>query len=203
MKKFIYILVACAAMIFAAGEANAQMSKRYYVNAGWQFNGTLENNVASSAQGYGAYMEGGYFLTPMIAGAGFASFNSNDEYFGKQTYYFDDKSALTTDIDRSIYQVPFGATLRCRFMRTQFQPYIEAKIGTEYSEQSTYMSTFVSRHDNWGFYMSPEVGFNWFPFQGTDFGFHLAAYYSFATNRNKAYGMDGINNLGFKLGIAF
>ena len=65
------------------------------------------------------------------------------------------------------------------------------------------MSTFVSRHDNWGFYVSPEVGFNWFPFQSTDFGFQLAAYYSYATNRNKAYGMDGINNLGFKLGIAF
>ena len=203
MKKFIYMMAACAAMIFAAGEANAQMSKRYYVNGGWQFNGTVNNSVASSAQGYGAYMEGGYFVTPMIAVGGFASFNSNDEYFGKQTYMFEDNSALTTDIDRSLYQVPFGATLRCRFMRTQFQPYVEAKVGTEYSSQSTYMSTFVSRHDNWGFYVSPEVGFNWFPFQSTDFGFQLAAYYSYATNRNKAYGMDGINNLGFKLGIAF
>ena len=85
MKKFIYILAACVAMIFIAGEANAQMSKRYYVNGGWQFNGTLSNNVASSAQGYGAYMEGGYYVTPMIAIGGFASFNSNDEYFPKQT----------------------------------------------------------------------------------------------------------------------
>ena len=59
MKQFIYILAACTAMIFAAGEANAQMSKRYYVNGGWQFNGTLANEVAQSAQGYGAYIEGG------------------------------------------------------------------------------------------------------------------------------------------------
>ena len=51
MKKFIYILAACVAMIFIAGEANAQMSKRYYVNGGWQFNGTVNNCVASSAQG--------------------------------------------------------------------------------------------------------------------------------------------------------
>ena len=203
MKQYIYILVACAAMVFAAGEANAQMSKRYYINGGWQFNGTVDNAVANSAQGYGAYMEGGYFLTPMIAVGGFASFGSNDEYFGKQTYHFEDKSALTTDIDRSLYQVPFGATLRCGVMRSQFQPDVEVKIGTEYSSQSTYMSTFVSRHDNWGFYISPEIGFNWFPFQSTDFGFHLAAYYSYATNRNSAYGMDGINNIGFKLGVAF
>lgn len=203
MKQFIYILAACAAMLSVAVEADAQMSKRYYVNGGWQFNGTVANEVARSAQGYGAYIEGGYYVTPMIAVGGFASFGTNDEYHGKQTYYFEDNSALTTDIDRSLYQVPFGATLRCRFMRTQFQPYIGAKVGAEYSSQSTYMSTFVSRHDNWGFYVSPEVGFNWFPFQRTDFGFQLAAYYSYATNRNKAYGLDGINNLGFKLGIAF
>ena len=201
MRRIIYILA--AAMIFFAVDANAQMGKKSYVNGGWQFNGTPGNTFAESAQGYGAYIEGGYYVTPMFAIGGFASFNSNDEYFPKQTYYFDDNSALTTDLDRSLYQVPFGATLRCRFMRSEFQPYIEAKVGTEYSSQSTYMSTFVSRHDNWGFYVSPEAGFTWFPFQSTDFGFQLAAYYSFATNRNKAYGMDGINNLGFKLGIAF
>ena len=203
MKKFIYILAACVAMIFIAGEANAQMSKRYYVNGGWQFNGTLSNNVASSAQGYGAYMEGGYYVTPMIAIGGFASFNSNDEYFGKQTYMFEDNSALTTDIDRSLYQVPFGATLRCRFMRTQFQPYVEAKVGTEYASQSTYMSTFVNRQDNWGFYISPEVGVTFFPFEKTDFGFQVAAYYSYSTNRNKSIDIKGLNNVGFKLGIAF
>lgn len=203
MKRFIYLAAACVALIFACGDAYAQMGKRYYVNGGWQFNGTVANKVASSGQGYGAYMEGGYYVTPMIAVGGFASFNSNDEYHGKETYYFEDHSALTTDIDRSIYQVPFGASLRCRFMRTQFQPYVEAKVGTEYSSQSTYMSTFVNRHDNWGFYISPEVGFTWFPFNQTDFGFQFAAYYSYATNRNKAYDMNGINNLGFKLGVAF
>ena len=148
-------------------------------------------------------MEGGYYVTPMIAVGGFASFNSNDQYYGKQTFYFDDHSALTTDLTRSLYQVPFGATLRCRFLWTELQPYIEAKIGTEYAQQSTYMSTYVSRHDNWGFYVSPEIGLSWFPFSQTDFGFQLAVYYSYATNSNEAYNLNGINILGFKLGVAF
>ena len=191
------------AALLTAVQANAQMGKRYYINGGWQFNGTLANNVAESAQGYGAYMEGGYYLTPMLAIGGFASFNSNDQYYGTQTYTFDDHSALTTDLTRVHYQVPFGSTIRCRFMRTQFQPYLQAKIGTEYSEQSTYMSTFVSQTDNWGFYVSPEIGFTWFPFDATDFGFQLAVYYSYATNQNKSLNMNGINNLGFKLGVAF
>ena len=38
---------------------------------------------------------------------------------------------------------------------------------------------------------------------GEDFGFHLALYYSYSTNKSSEYDMHGINNLGFKLGIAF
>lgn len=203
MKKMIYVLAAAAAMLLASTQADAQMGKRYYVNGGWQFNGTLANDFAGSAQGYGAYMEGGYFITPMLAVGGFASFNTNNEYVPRKTYTFSDMSALTTDLNRSIYQVPFGATMRVRFMRTMFQPYIEAKLGAEYSTQSTYMSTFVNRHDNWGFYISPEVGMTFFPFERTDFGFQVAVYYSYATNQNKAVDINGLNNLGFKLGIAF
>ena len=203
MKRFIYILIAFSAMIFFAAEANAQMGKRMYINAGWQFNGTIANDYVENAQGYGAYLEGGYYITPMIAVGGFASFGTNNEYIPKKTYSLEDNAAITTDLDHSLYQVPFGTTIRVRFMRSEFQPYVEAKIGSEYSTQSTYMSTFVNRQDNWGFYISPEVGFTYFPFYKEDVGFHLAANYSYATNRNDKFGIKGLNNLGFKLGLAF
>ena len=196
-------MATAAVMLFAAVQADAQMSKRYYVNGGWQFNGTVANEFVENGQGYGAYAEGGYYLTPMLALGGFASFNTNIAYVPRTTYTFSDQSALTTDLNRSIYQVPFGATLRCRFLRSMFQPYIEAKIGAEYATQNTYMSTFVSRNDNWGFYVSPEVGMTFFPFPKTDFGFQIAAYYSYATNQNKSLDINGLNNVGFKLGIAF
>ena len=203
MKKFIYILAAAAAMVLFAGTADAQMGKREYINAGWQFNGTVGNSFVKTAQGYGAYIEGGYYITPMFAVGGFASFNTNNDYIPKETYTFDDQSALTTDVDRSIYQVPFGLTMRTRFLRGELQPYLGTKIGAEYSTQSTYMSTFVNRHDNWGFYMSPEVGLVLFPFERTDVGFQFAVYYSFCTNKNSDYDIKGIKNVGFKLGVAF
>jgi len=203
MKKIILMFAAAMTLMLAATDAGAQMGKKMYVNGGWQFNGTLKNEVAQSAQGYGAYIESGYYITPMIALGGFASFNTNSQYYPKQTYTFSDKSALTTDLSKSIYQVPFGSTVRVRFSRSMFQPYIEAKIGSEYSTQSTYMSTFVSRDDNWGFYISPEIGMTIFPFAKDDFGFHLAAYYSYSTNKSSRYNLNGLDNLGFKLGIAF
>lgn len=203
MKKILYIFMAAFALMLSTGKADAQMGKKYYVNAGWQFNGTVGNSFVKSGQGYGAYIEGGYYITPMFAVGGFASFNTNNDYIPKQTYTFSDNSALTTDLDRSIYQVPFGFTMRTRFLRNEFQPYLGTKVGAEFSTQSTYMSTFVNRHDNWGFYMSPELGFTYFPFEKTDFGFQFAVYYSFCTNKNKSYDIKGINNLGLKLGIAF
>lgn len=203
MKRIIYIMLAVAAVAFSASEASAQMGKRDYINAGWQFNGTVGNDFVKSAQGYGAYLEGGYYLTPMVAIGGFASFNTNNEYVPRQTYTFSDKSALTTDLDKSLYQVPFGSVVRVRFLWDEVQPYAQAKIGTEYSTQSTYMSTFVSRQDNWGFYVSPEVGVTFFPFEKTDFGFQAAVFYSYSTNKNKNNSLNGLNNVGFKLGIAF
>lgn len=203
MKKILYMLPIFAAMILFAGKAEAQMGKRYYINGGWQFNGTVANGFAESAQGYGAFAEGGYYVTPMLAVGGFASFNTNNEYVPKKTYVFDSGEALTTDLDRSIYQLPFGATLRYRFSRKIFQPYVEAKLGAEYSMQSTYMANFVNRQDNWGFYVSPEIGFAVFPFHKADVGFQFAAYYSYSTNRNDVYGINGLNNVGFKLGLAF
>lgn len=203
MKRIIYILAAAMALMIFAGEANAQRGKKSYVNGGWQFNATPGNTFAESAQGYGAYVEGGYYLTPMFALGGFAGFSTNNEYIPTKTYTLADQAALTTDLDKSIYQVPFGSTVRVRFLHGMLQPYVEAKVGTEYSTQSTYMSTFVNRQDNWGFYVSPEVGMTFFPFQNTDFGFQIAAYYSYATNSNKANKMTGINNVGFKLGVAF
>ena len=203
MKKFIYILSAAAALMLFAGTANAQMGKREYINAGWQFNGTVGNSFVETASGYGAYIEGGYYITPMFAVGGFASFNTNNDYIPKQTYTFKDQSALTTDVDRSIYQVPFRLTMRTRFLRGELQPYLGTKIGAEFSTQSTYMSTFVNRHDNWGFYMSPEVGLTYLPFEKTDVGFQFAVYYSFCTNKNSSYDLKGIKNLGFKLGVAF
>ena len=72
-------MATAAAMLFAAVQADAQMGKRFYINGGWHFNATPGNEFVQSFQGYGAYMEGGYYLTPMLAIGGFASFNTNDD----------------------------------------------------------------------------------------------------------------------------
>lgn len=204
MKKTIYFVLSVAAFaVMSAAAANAQCGKRWYIDAGWKFNGTISNNVVESAQGWGAYIEGGYYVLPKLAVGAFADYGTNNRYFPKTTWQYPDGSALTSDYSRSLFQVPFGATLRYRFTRTRFQPYVEARLGADYARQSTYMSTFRLSDDNWGFYAAPEVGFTWHPFNRSNFGFQFAVYYAYSTNRSDFYQMNGINNLGFKLGLSF
>lgn len=200
MKKSILIILMA---VLGLAPMTAQINKRTYSNMGWQFNAPIANDFVDKAQGYGAYYQGGYYFAPYWAVGGFISYNSNNGYIPTETYVFDDGTAVTTDMHHSLYQVPFGATLRYRFSRSTFQPYIEAKVGTVYSTQGRYLSVYMREFTNWGFYISPEIGFSVHPFYLEDFGFHFALYYSYSTNQNEFYGIGGLNNLGFKLGIAF
>ena len=200
MKKTILVTMA---MILTAICAHAQVGRRYYVDAGWQFNGTVSNVFSDNASGWGAYLEGGYYFLPRVAAGVFASFNTNNEYFPKRTYDAGNGTAVTTDMYHSLYQVPFGATLRYRFAWKKIQPYAEAKLGANYAREYELYSTFGAADSQWGFYVSPEIGVVIHPFNKSNLGLQLSAYYSYATNRSEAFGINGLNNAGFKLGISF
>lgn len=204
MKTFVRITIFAAVLfVVAVSSASAQPGRRFYVDAGWQFNATVANDFATSASGWGAYLEGGYYMLPRIAAGGFVSFNTNNDYIPRQTYYSEDGDALTTDMTNSFFQIPFGASLRYRLGWKKFQPYAQAKLGADYVRMYKYLPTMSARDDTWGFYVSPEIGFTWHPFYKNNLGLQLAVYYSYSTNRSEVFGVKGLNNLGFKLGVSF
>ena len=80
MKRIIgNILAAAVLCIVLASSADAQPGRRYYIDAGWQFNGTVGNEFVSNASGWGAYAEGGYYILPRIAVGAFVSYNTGLE----------------------------------------------------------------------------------------------------------------------------
>lgn len=194
--------MAVVAML-AAVSMDAQVGRRYYVDAGWQFNGAFSNGFSKNASGWGGYIEVGYYFLPRVAAGVFASFNTNNEYFPKRTYDAGNGTAVTTDMYHSLYQIPFGATLRYRFLWKKVQPYVEAKIGANYAREYQLYSIYGAYDSQWGFYASPEIGVTFHPFNKSNIGLQIAGYYSYATNRSRAFGIDGLNNAGFKLGISF
>lgn len=177
---------------------------RSFYNIDWQLNGTINNKVAAGFNGWGANFEGGYYLTPNWGLGLFASYHTNEEYIPRTTFVWHD-AALNTDQIHSLFQLPFGITARYRFWSGTLMPYIGVKAGTEFSRAETYINGSCLYNTAWGFFISPEIGTEIHPFKRAKFGFHVAAYYNYATNDNSLlwYSAEGLNNFGVRIGIAF
>lgn len=209
MKTFKYIstrIMALGALALSiAMPAKAQTTESAYFNIDWQYNFPIGIDFADKSSGWGMNFEGGYFITPNIAVGGFLAYHSNHKYIPRQTLQLSDGSALNTDQQHTVFQLPFGITGRYTFNRGEvFQPYVSAKIGMQYARLSSEYNIFESNDNNWGFYISPEVGLNIFPWFYRP-GIHVAAYFSYATNNGHlmTYSVDGMSNFGLRLGVAF
>lgn len=184
--------------------AQAQDYQKFFMNLDWQLNMPVVNSYANKISGWGGHGEFGYYVTPQIAIGGFVSFHSNNKYIDRQTFPISQTSVITSDQQHSIFQIPFGANMRYAFNRDRgTEPYVGLKLGTSYSEVSSYMNIMKVYDRNWGFFVSPEIGMTIYP--TWNFGIHAAVYYNYSTNKSEllGYSVDGLNNVGLRLGIAF
>ena len=202
-RKMLYVVLFIIAMCLPS-HGKAQISLDTYYNVDWQFNVPLGNDFSNVASGWGMNFEGGYYVTQEIAVGGFLSFHTNNEYYSRRTLKLGSTLSLNTDQQHQMFTLPFGALVRYRFIEADFQPFVGMKLGACYSEFNNYYYIFLRSQDKWGFYMSPEVGFNYYPWANS-VGFHMAIYYSFATNKCDvmSYSQSVLNNFGVRLGLAF
>ena len=203
IKKIILGAIVLMAAIYPS-ESKAQASLNSYFNVDWQFNIPLGNNFSNGASGWGMNFEGGYYITQDVAIGAFINFHTNNEYFPRQTISLSETLSMSSRQQHQMFTLPFGISERYSFIESDFQTYIGMKLGMCYSEFNNYYYIFEKSQDRWGFYMSPEVGFNYYPW-ANGIGFHMALYYSFATNKCNimSYKQSTLNNIGFRLGIAF
>lgn len=185
--------------------AKAQMSDNAYANIDWQYNFPLSNSFADHSSGWGMNFEGGFYLTDNISLGGYIAFHSNHEYFGRKTLPVGEGGSLNTDQQHTLFQLPFGVAARYTFDRGgAFQPYVGLKLGPQYAQLQSDFNVFQATKNTWGFYASPEVGMNIYPWAYGP-GLHIAAYYSYGTNKGDllTYSVDGLSNIGLRIGIAF
>ena len=202
--SFKVLAVMAFAMAFAL-PGRAQTSDTFYSNIDWQFNFPISNSFADKASGWGMNFEGGYYLTENFAVGAFLAYHSNHKYIPRQTISMGDNSSLNTDQQHTQFQLPFGVAGRYTFNREgMFQPYISVKAGPQYARLKSTFNAFENDDNTWGFYVSPEIGMNIFPWVYRP-GIHVAAYYSYATNQGSVltYDVNGMSNFGLRLGIAF
>ena len=147
-----------------------------HFNFDWQVNAPIGTDFADQLSGWGMSFEFGYEVAgPWSVGA-FASFHTNHQYVERQTIHLSPTEALTTDQQHSAFQVPFGALVSYSLYDNGYvQPYVTAKLGAMYQQNTTYLNTVGYYERPWGFYVSPEIGVNIHPLKYSRFGFHVAA----------------------------
>ncbi len=178
-----------------------------YFNIDWQFNIPLGSDFAQQASGWGMNFEGGCTIAPNFSLGLFLAYHTNNKYIDRQTIETAAGSAVTTDQQHSLFQLPFGVSSRYALPSYSgvFYPYVGLKLGTAYSEMTSYYNVFEDSASRWGFYLSPEIGATIYPVSPQQFGIHVALYYSYSTNSADVMGytQNSLNNLGFRLGLAF
>ncbi len=208
MKKLTNIIgaVLLLAAVALPSQVNAQLFKPTYFNIDWQFNAPVGNDYANCASGWGMNFEGGYYVMPKLAVGLYASFHTNNKYVEPQVLNLSSTSSLYTDQQHSLFQIPFGALVKYRFIAdSQWEPYVTLKLGAQYASMDSYTSVVKFYDETWGFNMQPEVGVSFYPSTTSRFGIHLAIYYNYSTNKshNLIYEINGYNNIGFHLGVSF
>lgn len=201
----IVFVCALSCLLPSIGWAQAP-AKKGYANIDWQFNIPLNNGFSDKASGWGMNFEGGYYITPNAGVGLFMAFHTNNEYIDTQTLHLSATSQLTCDQQHMLFQMPFGAAFRYRFMpEKKFAPYAGIKVGAQYCKATSYYNVYSTGNEKWGVFVSPEIGVNIFPMGPNLFGFHMAFYYDYASNQNHLliYKVDGLHNIGFRVGLAF
>ncbi len=208
MKKLtiIFSTIALIAAVAIPSKVNAQLVKPIYFNVDWQFNAPIGNDYADVASGWGMNFEGGYYVIPKLAVGLYVSFHTNNKYIGEQVLSLSNSSDLYTDQQHSIYQVPFGALVKYRFIEgSVWEPYVSVKMGAQYARMDSYTQVVKFYDKSWGFNVQPELGLSIFPMSANRCGLHIAIYYNYSSNKSKnlTYEINGFNNIGFHLGVSF
>ena len=205
MKTLKKYRLAIVAMVLAGAvlPAQSQVSLDAYYNVDWQLN-VPSNKYVDKVSGWGMNFDAGWYITPDFAIGAFMNYHTNNQYVDRAVVLVSDETAVYTDQQRSLYQLPFGVTALYRFIESDWQPYAALKLGAEYAYTASYYNIYKSSRDSWGFYLSPEIGVRWYPW-ANGVGLHAAAYYSFSTNKSKVMGAEfkDPSNFGIRLGVAF
>lgn len=207
MKKMSIIgwVMVCLSWICWNAEARSFTDDLSF-NLDWQMNAPIGTDYANKISGWGMNLDAGYEVTPDWTVGLFASCHTNHRYVGRETFPLSPTETLTTDQQQSAFQIPFGAFGRYYLYDNGYiRPYVAGKLGAMYEQNTTYLNTTGYYERPWGFYVSPEIGMNINPKRYHRYGFHVALYYSYATNQTNLFNYveNGRNNIGFRLGVCF
>lgn len=207
INRFKKITLAVCAMLMFAVQGYAQWDMRNaHLIVDWQMNAPVSTDFADKISGWGMNFEGLYDVDSRFSVGLFINFHTNHQYVGRQSLQLSPTEMLTTDQQRSAYQLPFGLSVAYTLYKGKYvKPYFGVKTGSAFTRYTTYYGTGGVYDKGWGFYVSPELGLKIYPSSHCRFGFHVAGYFNYITNKMETLldDVDGQGNVGFRLGVIF
>ena len=145
MKTLKKYRLAIVAMVLAGAvlPAQSQVSLDAYYNVDWQLN-IPSNKYVDKVSGWGMNFDAGWYITPDFAIGAFMNYHTNNQYVDRAVVLVSDETAVYTDQQRSLYQLPFGVTALYRFIESDWQPYAALKLGAEYAYTASYYNIYKS-----------------------------------------------------------
>jgi outer membrane protein W len=204
MKNIFAALIILA--VIASGSCMAQPHKDFLYSLSWEASKPLSNNSFLDKTSFaGGKFEFRKFIDRNFSLGVFINWNSYYQYTPRTTYTNTEQSqAVTTDMYRYIYTLPFGITGHYYFdAGKQVKPYVGLALGPQYSEQNLYFNIYQSTSKNWGFLLRPELGVIVMPRYWHNAGILLGSGYSFSTNKNNSLGIKNLQNLTFQVGLVY
>ncbi|WP_169749177.1 outer membrane beta-barrel protein [Flavihumibacter petaseus] len=169
----------------------------------WDVNFPVGNDFLDKTSLYGFKLEYRRGIKHNFSVGTEIAWNSYYQYVPRTTYQLKD-GAITTDLYKYIYTLPLAVNAHWYFSGGKmFYPYAGLALGATYSEQDLYYNTYVTEVDNWGFLIRPEIGAIIKPSEHSGFGILVGARYSYSTNKEDDFKIDGLKSVGLQLGVVF
>ena len=147
MKKlnrlFRQAAVAVGLLVAGVTQSSAQVDmNKFHAIVDWQVNSPLSNDFTEKMSGWGMNFEVLYDVHPNVGLGGFMSYHTNHKYVGRETLSLSSTEALTTDQQRSAFQLPFGLSAAFPLVNNSIaKPYLGVKTGAMYAQYTTYFGT--------------------------------------------------------------
>jgi outer membrane protein W len=174
---------------------------------GWEMNFPGNGDYVTKPSYAGAKLDYRYFINSNLSAGIAFNWATYEEYLPRQTFQKPDgNSAVTSDFVAQSYQLPIA--LNCHYYfgheKTRLlKPYAGIALGAQYLEQTLYYNVYVTEENSWGFVARPELGVLITPSSFNGVAFHVAATYSYATNKTDLVDLGSFKNLGITIGMAF
>jgi hypothetical protein len=205
-RKLLFFIISALTSVVAA---NAQSSSYHpapfdqMFTFAWDVNFPVSNNFVSKTSYDGFRFDYRKMIKSDLSVGLDITWNSYYQYYPTKTYQIPD-GAVTTDLYSYIYTLPIAVNVHHYFHAGKMViPYAGLAIGATYSEQRLYYNTYVSYDDNWGFLIRPEIGAIIKFHEQSGVGLLIGADYSYSTNSESAFKINGLQSFGLQLGIVF